>query len=263
MNYSQGMYSSSGAQKFQATNLNIPKLDQSFLKLIEENTSLLASFMTSYENFCLGKLVEQSSLDEDFDQIDQDEVEDLNLQLNMALLVRRAKKFLLMTGKKFIGGQTKTQMGVDMPVVKCYNCNIYRHFARDCRKPKMERSNRESNSQGNNSRPHTSAGNASTSNSRSNGSENLKPSANNALVAQPLQNVTEPYDWGCALEEISGAIVSQAFMAEIIEEEVCEEVIEEASIEDVTTRTFALVPLVTLVMHSTRDSNHNVNYTAY
>ncbi|KAJ0733550.1 putative transcription factor interactor and regulator CCHC(Zn) family [Helianthus annuus] len=230
-NSNQGMYSSSGAQKSQGTSVNIPKIDASGLKLIEENMGLLASFMTTYENFCLGKLVEPSSLDEDFDQIDQDEMEELDLQLNMALLVRRAKKFLLKTGKKFIGGQTKTRMGVDMSKVKCYNCGIYGHFARDCRKPKMERS--DNNSRGNNSRPqNNSSAGTSNSSARSNGSENLTPSTNNAMVAQPLQNVTEPYDWGCALEDISGAIVSQAFIAEIVNEEVYEEVVEETSIEE-------------------------------
>ncbi|MFS7989774.1 hypothetical protein Hanom_Chr11g01050821 [Helianthus anomalus] len=64
--------------------------------------------MTTLENFALGKLVEPSILDEDLDQIDQDELEELDLQLSMALLVRRAKKFLQQTGKSFIGGNTKT-----------------------------------------------------------------------------------------------------------------------------------------------------------
>ncbi|KAM0034993.1 putative transcription factor interactor and regulator CCHC(Zn) family [Helianthus debilis subsp. tardiflorus] len=162
-------------------------------------------------------------------------MEELDLQLNMALLVRRAKKFLLKTGRKFIGGQTKTRMGVDMSKVKCYNCGIYGHFARDCRKPKMERSDRDNNSRGNNSRPHNNASTAtsnSNSSARSSGSENFIPSTNNGMVAQPLQSVTEPYDWGCALEDISGSIVSQAFIAEIVKEEVYEEVIEETSIEE-------------------------------
>ncbi|KAF5817225.1 putative transcription factor interactor and regulator CCHC(Zn) family [Helianthus annuus] len=232
-NSNQGMYSSSRAQKSQGTSLNIPKIDASCFKLIEENMSLLASFMTAYENFCLGKVVEPLSLDEDFDQIDQEEMEELDLQLNMALLVRRAKKFLLRTGRKFIGGQTKTRMGVDMSKVKCYNCGIYGHFAHDCRKPKMERFDRDNNSRGNISRPHNNASTAtSNSSARSSGSENLTSSTNNAMVAQPLQSVIEPYDWGCALEDISGAIVSQAFIAEIMNEEVYEEIIEETSIEE-------------------------------
>ncbi|XP_021985480.1 uncharacterized protein LOC110881572 [Helianthus annuus] len=127
-------------------------------------------------------------------------MEELDLQLNMALLVRRAKKFLLKTGKKFIGGQTKTRMGVDMSKVKCYNCGIYGHFARDCRKPKMERSDRDNNSRGNNSRPQNNASNAASNSS--------------------------------ARSNISGAIVSQAFIAEIVNEEVYEEVVEETSIEE-------------------------------
>ncbi|KAM0038187.1 hypothetical protein Hdeb2414_s0013g00411931 [Helianthus debilis subsp. tardiflorus] len=97
----------------------------------------------------------------------------------------------------------------------------------------MERSDRDNNSRGNNSRPQNNVSNAaSNSSARSSGSENLTPSTNNAMVAQPLQSVTEPYDWGCALEDISGAIVSQAFTAEIVNEGVCEEVIEETSIEE-------------------------------
>ncbi|MFS7905141.1 hypothetical protein Hanom_Chr01g00044271 [Helianthus anomalus] len=49
----------------------VPSLDPHCLKLIEENMALLPSSMTAYENLTLGKLVANSSLDEDFDQIDQ------------------------------------------------------------------------------------------------------------------------------------------------------------------------------------------------
>ncbi|MFS7977068.1 hypothetical protein Hanom_Chr10g00899831 [Helianthus anomalus] len=69
--------------------------------------------MAAFENFALGKLVNPSSLDEDLDQIDQDEMEELDLQLNMALLVRRAKKYLQRIGKSFIDGNTKTRMGIE------------------------------------------------------------------------------------------------------------------------------------------------------
>ncbi|MFS7910394.1 hypothetical protein Hanom_Chr02g00105821 [Helianthus anomalus] len=81
--------------------LKVPKIESHYLKLIEENMALLASFMMAFENFALGKLVEPSNLDEDLDQIDHDELEKLHLQLSMVLLVRRAKKFLSANGKEF------------------------------------------------------------------------------------------------------------------------------------------------------------------
>ncbi|MFS7934978.1 hypothetical protein Hanom_Chr05g00398011 [Helianthus anomalus] len=110
---------SSSTARPSESSLNVPKIDSHSLKLIEENIGLLASFMTSFENFTLGKLVEPSTLDEDLNQIDQDELEELDLQLSMALLLRRAKKSLQQAKKSFIGGNTKTRIGIDMTKVKC------------------------------------------------------------------------------------------------------------------------------------------------
>ncbi|MFS7906041.1 hypothetical protein Hanom_Chr01g00054711 [Helianthus anomalus] len=93
----QGTLSSNASARQNIQSINVPKLDPKCIKLIEENLSLLASFMTAYENFAMGKLVEPSSLDEDFDQIGQEEMDELDFQLNMALLVGRAKKFLQQT----------------------------------------------------------------------------------------------------------------------------------------------------------------------
>ncbi|KAJ0443174.1 hypothetical protein HanIR_Chr16g0817871 [Helianthus annuus] len=118
---SHGMSSSNANARPCVQSLNVPKLDSHCLKLVEENTGLLASFLMTFENFALRKLVEPLSLDEDLDQIDQDEMEELYLQLNMALLVRRAKKYLQRTGKSFIGGNTKTRMGI----VMCEKCVIF------------------------------------------------------------------------------------------------------------------------------------------
>ncbi|KAJ0491647.1 putative transcription factor interactor and regulator CCHC(Zn) family [Helianthus annuus] len=158
--------------------------------------ALLASFMTAFENFALGKLVEPSTLDEDLDQIDQDELEELDLQLSMALLLRRAKKFLQRMGKSFIGGNTKTRMGIDMTKVKCYNYGIYGHYTRECRKPKNREGNngQGSSARSNNNSPAPSNTTSTTSTTTS--SDNLTPSPHNTTVVQPLQAISEPHDWG-------------------------------------------------------------------
>ncbi|MFS7986879.1 hypothetical protein Hanom_Chr11g01015441 [Helianthus anomalus] len=61
--------------------------------------------------------------------------------------------------------------------------------------------------------------NATTSNVCGISSDNVTSSANNALVAQTLKSVSEPYDRGIVMEDMAGASVSQAFVAAIIEEE--------------------------------------------
>ncbi|MFS7946009.1 putative transcription factor interactor and regulator CCHC(Zn) family [Helianthus anomalus] len=110
----------------------------------------------------------------------------------MALLVRRAKKFLLRMGKSFIGGNTKTRMRIDMAKVKCYDCGINGHYARECRKPK----NREggngqgSSARSNNNSPAPSNTTSTTITSTTTSSDNLSPSSNNAMIVQPLQAIS-------------------------------------------------------------------------
>ncbi|KAJ0947186.1 putative transcription factor interactor and regulator CCHC(Zn) family [Helianthus annuus] len=172
--------------------LNVPKIDSHSIKLIEENMALLASFMTAFENFALGKLVEPLTLDEDLDQIDQDDLEELDLLLSMALVVRRSEKFLQRTGKSFIGSNKKTRMGIDMTKVKCYNYGIYSHYARECRKPK----NREgSNGQGSSVRSNNNSpapSNTTSTTSTTTSSDNLTPSSNNAIVTPPKYHMQKP-----------------------------------------------------------------------
>ncbi|MFS7939348.1 hypothetical protein Hanom_Chr05g00450621 [Helianthus anomalus] len=51
------------------------------------------------------------------------------------------------------------------------------------------------------------------------------------MVVQPLQTVSEPHDSGIVMEETTTTIVSQAFVAEIIEEGFGD-LFEEANVEE-------------------------------
>nr|GEX39530.1 hypothetical protein [Tanacetum cinerariifolium] len=75
---------------------------------------------------------------EDFKQIDVDDLEEMDLQWQMAMLTIRARRFLQKTGKN-LGANGPTSMGFDMSKVECYNCHRKGHFARDCRSPKDPR----------------------------------------------------------------------------------------------------------------------------
>nr|GEW75311.1 hypothetical protein [Tanacetum cinerariifolium] len=74
----------------------------------------------------------------DLKQIDADDLEEMDLEWQMAMMTMRARKFLQKTGRN-LGVNGPTSMGFDMAKVECYNCHRNGHFARECRSPKDSR----------------------------------------------------------------------------------------------------------------------------
>nr|GEW00396.1 hypothetical protein [Tanacetum cinerariifolium] len=69
---------------------------------------------------------------EDLKQIDVDDLEEMDLRWQMAMLTIRARRFLQKTGIN-LGANGPTSMGFDISKVECYNCHRKGHFARECR----------------------------------------------------------------------------------------------------------------------------------
>ncbi|GJZ23295.1 retrovirus-related pol polyprotein from transposon TNT 1-94, partial [Tanacetum coccineum] len=70
---------------------------------------------------------------EDLEQLHDDDLEEMDLKWNMALLSMRARKFYQRTGRKIIIDGSNTA-GYDKSKVECFNCHRMGHFARECRK---------------------------------------------------------------------------------------------------------------------------------
>nr|GEU58859.1 hypothetical protein [Tanacetum cinerariifolium] len=75
---------------------------------------------------------------EDLKQIDVDDLEEMDLIWQMAMLTMRARRFLQKTSRN-LGANGPSSMGFDMSKVECYNCHRKGHFARECRSPKDSR----------------------------------------------------------------------------------------------------------------------------
>nr|GFA73244.1 ribonuclease H-like domain-containing protein [Tanacetum cinerariifolium] len=73
----------------------------------------------------LQKLISQLEI------LDVDDLEEMDLKWQMAMLTMRARRFLQRSGRN-LGANGTTSIGFDMSKVECYNCHRRGHFAREC-----------------------------------------------------------------------------------------------------------------------------------
>nr|GEW23275.1 hypothetical protein [Tanacetum cinerariifolium] len=87
------------------------------------------------------KIYEAESLldNDDLKHINADDLEEMDLKWQMAMLTMRARRFLQRIGRN-LGANGSTSIGFDMSKVKCYNCHRRCHFARECMSPRDTRS---------------------------------------------------------------------------------------------------------------------------
>nr|GEZ10861.1 hypothetical protein [Tanacetum cinerariifolium] len=74
---------------------------------------------------------------EDINQINEDDMEEMNVKYNMALLSMRADKFWKKTARK-ISIQGTDVAGFDKSKVECFNCHKMGHFAREYKDPRSQ-----------------------------------------------------------------------------------------------------------------------------
>ncbi|GKD88898.1 ribonuclease H-like domain-containing protein [Tanacetum coccineum] len=74
---------------------------------------------------------------EDLEQLHDDDLEEMDLKWNMALLSMRAREFYQRTGRKIIIDGINTT-GYDKSKVECFNCHKMGYFARECRAPRSK-----------------------------------------------------------------------------------------------------------------------------
>nr|GFC79108.1 ribonuclease H-like domain-containing protein [Tanacetum cinerariifolium] len=115
-------------------NTETKKVQKTLLKQHFENFSGSNSESLDQIHDRLQKLVSQLEIH----GIDADDLEEMDLKWQMAMLITRARKFLQKTGRN-LGVNGPTSMGFDMAKVECYNCHRKGHFTRECRSSKDSR----------------------------------------------------------------------------------------------------------------------------
>ncbi|KAJ9566196.1 hypothetical protein OSB04_002162 [Centaurea solstitialis] len=132
--------------------------------------------------------------------INADDLEEMDIKWQMAMLTLRMERFIRRTGRNDFDVKRGDKAGFDKSKVRCYKCNEPGHFARECK---------------GGSTNHQNSGGGSSQSSRFNNRGN-NPSSSQALVSQEGQG----FDWSDHAEEV---VQNQALMAEIKETEIpCE-----------------------------------------
>ncbi|KAJ0429456.1 putative transcription factor interactor and regulator CCHC(Zn) family [Helianthus annuus] len=93
--------------------------------------SFLASILVFYEGLIAGKIGNPIMTKEDYDQVDPEEMELMDIRWCMASVIRRAQRFMEITGRKCLEGPDM-KIGFDKNKVTCFKCKQKGYFKREC-----------------------------------------------------------------------------------------------------------------------------------
>ncbi|GJS24208.1 ribonuclease H-like domain-containing protein [Tanacetum coccineum] len=97
---------------------------------LQHNEELAFNTATEFSTATLNQLNSHQLVHEDLQQIQPDDMEEMDLRWQIAMLTMRARKFLKNIGRKLTVNGNET-IGFDKSKVECYNCHKRGHFARD------------------------------------------------------------------------------------------------------------------------------------
>nr|GEX21015.1 ribonuclease H-like domain-containing protein [Tanacetum cinerariifolium] len=106
------------------------------MKAFNPNNNSISNVLIPLDSWTSGLLVYKELLS-NLQQIDPDDLEEMDLRWNIAMLTIRARRFLKNTRKK-LDMANKERIRFDKSKVECFNCHKRGHFAKECKVPRSQ-----------------------------------------------------------------------------------------------------------------------------
>src|SRR5919202_4083385 len=96
---------------------------------------MFASFISSFNGLLAGEIGQDDVTAEDCLQGDEDDIERMDLEWQMAMVSYRMQKYQKKPGRT-LTFDPKKRIGFDMTKARCYRCNRLGHLIKNCQEPR-------------------------------------------------------------------------------------------------------------------------------
>ncbi|KAM0049337.1 putative transcription factor interactor and regulator CCHC(Zn) family [Helianthus debilis subsp. tardiflorus] len=182
-------------KKPETVRLNTSSFSKVSVEVAKEHMELLNTLVSAYCGLVEGQIGNINLTQEDYQQIDKEEMELMDIKWAFASAIRRAKDYMERTGRTSLESKKDTKYGSDKQAVKCFNCSERGHFKRECTRPAQHGNQNPYRGQGNRANQNQARNNERTLVPVGNQSQAGPSNANQALVVQ----VDESCDWSIQL----------------------------------------------------------------